>query len=81
MICTLVNNKIKCMMSDKDNNKLDESMSIISLLIIVILSYFIITFVLQYAWNKSVSKIFNLPQITMGDAIWLLIVSIILFKF
>jgi len=73
MICTIINDKAKCVMND--------NIPTLVVLIGITFIYLLITSALQYYWNNSISHIFNLPTITFFEAFGLLIVSFILFKF
>jgi len=77
MICTIINDKIKCMM----NNETSESkVSPLLLIIALILVYLITVSILQFAWNNSVSRIFNVSSVSFSEAFGLLVVSMILFR-
>ena len=77
MICTIINDKIKRMMNDESP---DTKVSPWLLIIVLILVYLLTVFILQYAWNSSVSRIFNVSSVSFSEAFGLLIVSMILFK-
>ena len=75
MICTVINNKVKCMMNDNVSN-----VSPLALILALMVVYIILVAVLQFAWNSSVTNVFNLPAVSFSDAFGLLVVSMILFK-
>ena len=77
MICTIINDKVKCMMNDEKSNQATSPFLII---IAMVLVYLILVGILQYAWNKSVSKIFNVSNVSFSEAFALLVVSMILFR-
>jgi hypothetical protein len=78
MICTIINNKVKCMMN---NETFDTGeISPLLLIIVLILVYIITVSILQFAWNNSVSRIFNVSIVSFSEAFGLLIVSMILFR-
>ena len=77
MICTMINNKIKCMMN---NETTENQVSPLLLIIALILVYLVTVSILQYAWNSSVSRIFNVSSVSFSEAFGLLIVSMILFR-
>jgi hypothetical protein len=77
MICTIINDKVKCMM---DNEKGYKNVSPVLILLALVLVYVIMVSLLQYAWNNSVSRVFNVSNVSFSEAFGLLIVSMILFR-
>lgn len=77
MICTIINNKVNCMLNNESG---ENKVSPILLFIVLMLVYLVIVFVLQFAWNTSVSRVFNLPQVSFSEAFGLLVASMILFR-
>ena len=49
------------------------------LFISLIITFIILLIIVQYSWNESISKIFNVREITMIETIWLYILASILF--
>ena len=49
------------------------------LFISVVITFIIILIIVQYSWNESISKIFNVREITMIETVWLYILASILF--
>jgi hypothetical protein len=63
-----------------NNETSDNKISPLLLIIALILVYLITVSVLQYAWNNSVSRVFNVSNVSFSEAFGLLIVSMILFR-
>ena len=51
----------------------------ICLFISFVITFIILLIIVQYSWNESISKIFNIREITMIETIWLYILASILF--
>jgi hypothetical protein len=49
------------------------------LFISLIITFIILLIIVQYSWNESISKIFNVREITMIETLWLYILASILF--
>jgi hypothetical protein len=49
------------------------------LFISIIITFIVILIIVQYSWNKSISKIFDIREITMMETFWLYILASILF--
>jgi hypothetical protein len=49
------------------------------LFISLIITFVILLIIVQYSWNESISKIFNVREITMIETLWLYILASILF--
>jgi len=49
------------------------------LFISLIITFIILLIIVQYSWNESISKIFNVREITMIETVWLYILASILF--
>jgi uncharacterized membrane protein len=63
-----------------ENDSEYNNISPILLILILILIYIVIVYILQFSWNSSITKIFNVPTVSFSEAFGLLIVSMILFK-
>ena len=51
----------------------------ICLFISFVITFIILLIIVQYSWNESISKIFNVREITMIETVWLYILASILF--
>jgi hypothetical protein len=49
------------------------------LFISIIITFIVILIIVQYSWNMSISKIFDIREITMMETLWLYILASILF--
>ena len=49
------------------------------LFISILITFIVILIIVQYSWNKSISKIFDIREITMMETFWLYILASILF--
>ena len=78
MICTIINDKVKCMMNDEQSG--NKKVSPLLLIFALVIVYLLLVSLLQYAWNSSVSRIFNVSPVSFSEAFGLLIVSMILFR-
>lgn len=65
-----------------ENFNIDQNNSFmyyICLFISIIITFIILLIIIQYSWNESISKIFNVREITMIETVWLYILASILF--
>ena len=76
MLCTVVGNKIKCVM---DNNK-SSNISLFWFIVAIVAMYLVMLVILRYAWNNVMPELFGIRQITLLQALFLTIVSSILIK-
>lgn len=60
-------------------NQQNSCMYYICLFISFVIVFIILLIIVQYSWNESISKIFNIREITMIETIWLYILASILF--
>ncbi len=60
---------------DKNNS----FMYYICLFISFVITFIVLLIIVQYSWNESISKIFNVREITMIETVWLYILASILF--
>ncbi len=49
------------------------------LFISILITFIVILIIVQYSWNNSISKIFDIREITMMETFWLYILASILF--
>lgn len=80
MFCTVVGNKIKCMLDNNKSSNQLSNMSLFSFVVAIVVMYLIMLLVLQYAWNNVMPELFGIRQITLLQALFLTIVSAILVK-
>jgi hypothetical protein len=71
----LTNKLIENFNIDKNNS----FMYYLCLFISFIIIFIILLIIVQYSWNQSISKIFNIREITMIETVWLYILASILF--
>jgi uncharacterized membrane protein len=66
-------------MINKNTNNETSWTFIILVLILLVVAFYALSLFLQYAWNNSISKIFDIRNITASESIYLMIVAMILF--
>ncbi len=49
------------------------------LFISILITFIVILIIVQFSWNRSISKIFDVREITMMETFWLYILASILF--
>jgi len=66
-------------MENFEINQEDVFFYYLCLFISILITFIVILIIVQFSWNRSISKIFDIREITMMETFWLYILASILF--